>query len=482
MFGIKFFTEKSVFVDIESKVKPLDYGMVAMSSSWVMNLTRWLVISSVLTATRAAFSPEVVEMIQSWAPLVWLHSGEQFMPSSVEFFLEHVTLQNRKGRVLDQQPTLNKLPGGPSSTVLHLQSRQKLTCPSCLGPTFFHGNNVNNGGVPVYAIVREYQDAWKTIDVVYHTFYPYNRGKQVCIGISTGKEKEKCLGNVESFGHHVGDWEHVTLRFQNGKPHIIYLSVHNFGAYYVWNESAGFFQLHKGESPKEKAARRGRRRKFARDLQVTFPTVLHVSGKHPVLYSANGSHGIWAGPGKHTYSTFPLLEDFTDQGVAWNTWENLVVIPWNDTPYPYAGPLEWLNFRGGWGNAKNGCDLERLSGECRLNHGPIFPGGPDDMPPPRIQRSRQAAPTVAPILPLPPPHYLAYTPTIPQYSQHPVPAGRTSSLLNYRYKRRDPATGSTPTKANMKEEPNGESGTDAKAKLTNRLVTFVPEDSSTMSP
>lgn len=38
--------------------------------------------------------------------------------------------------------------------------------------------------------------------------------------------------------------------------------------------------------------------------------------------------------GKHTYSTFPLLEDFTDQGVAWNTWENLVVIPWNDTPYP----------------------------------------------------------------------------------------------------------------------------------------------------
>lgn len=72
MFGIKFFTEKSVFVDIESKVKPLDYGMVAMSSSWVMNLTRWLVISSVLTATRAAFSPEgkwnlCIRLIFGWA-------------------------------------------------------------------------------------------------------------------------------------------------------------------------------------------------------------------------------------------------------------------------------------------------------------------------------------------------------------------------------------------------------------------------------
>ena len=38
------------------------------------------------------------------------------------------------------------------------------------------------GGVPVYAIVRQYQDAWNTIDIVYHTFYPYNRGKHVCIG------------------------------------------------------------------------------------------------------------------------------------------------------------------------------------------------------------------------------------------------------------------------------------------------------------
>lgn len=39
-----------------------------------------------------------------------------------------------------------------------------------------------NGGVPVYAIVRPYNDAWKTTDVVYHTFYPYNRGKDVCLG------------------------------------------------------------------------------------------------------------------------------------------------------------------------------------------------------------------------------------------------------------------------------------------------------------
>ena len=109
----------------------------------------------------------------------------------------------------------------------------KIGCPACLGPAFFHGSNVAKGGVPVYAIVREYQDAWKTVDVVYHTFYPYNRGKLVCIGItsndfqfswfsyrytykkypsfigiSTDKDKDGCLGNVESFGNHVGKVAH----------------------------------------------------------------------------------------------------------------------------------------------------------------------------------------------------------------------------------------------------------------------------------
>jgi hypothetical protein len=38
--------------------------------------------------------------------------------------------------------------------------------------------------------------------------------------------------------------------------------------------------------------------------------------------------------GKHTYSPFPLLEDYCDAGTPWNTWENLIIIPWNESPYP----------------------------------------------------------------------------------------------------------------------------------------------------
>jgi len=353
------------------------------------SLAFWLAVHLLAgVAHGQSFTPEITKMIQSWAPLIWLHSGEQFLPSSVDFFLEHVNLQNRKGRILDLFPKSDRLPAGSPSASLHLQTRHKLHCSSCLGPSLFYGQRVANGGVPVYAVVRDYQDAWNTIDVVYHTFYPYNRGKQVCVGILTAKDK--CLGNVESFGNHVGDWEHVQLRFQNGKPHILYLSVHNFGAYYSWDESTGRFQLTKGETPKQKAARRGRKtnRKFVRQLEPNFPDLLHLSGTHPVMFSANGSHGLWATPGKHTFSSFPRLADFTDAGIAWNTWENLVIIPWNDTPFPYVGELGWLNFRGRWGNTKNGCDLEPISGECRMNNGPFYPEGPDDMPPPRITRTR----------------------------------------------------------------------------------------------
>jgi hypothetical protein len=58
MFDAKFFIQKHILVGIESKLKSFDYGMVAMSYSWVLSLTRWLALSSVLTATRAAFPPE----------------------------------------------------------------------------------------------------------------------------------------------------------------------------------------------------------------------------------------------------------------------------------------------------------------------------------------------------------------------------------------------------------------------------------------
>lgn len=46
----------------------------------------------------------------------------------------------------------------------------------------FFGQAIENGGVPTYTIYREYDDAFKTLDVSYFAFYPYNRGKDACVG------------------------------------------------------------------------------------------------------------------------------------------------------------------------------------------------------------------------------------------------------------------------------------------------------------
>lgn len=59
------------------------------------------------------------------------------------------------------------------------------------------------------------------------------------------------------------------------------------------------------------------------------------------------------------------------------------------------------------------------------------------MPPPRIQRSRQA-PTIPPLLSShPPPYPIGYPPTVNPLARFPTGARTSSVLTNYRYKRRD---------------------------------------------
>ena len=62
------------------------------------------------------------------------------------------------------------------------------------------------------------------MDVAYGFFSPYNYGKDTCVGLET--ENGTCRGFVKTFGNHVGDWEHVEIRFQDRRPTDIYISVH----------------------------------------------------------------------------------------------------------------------------------------------------------------------------------------------------------------------------------------------------------------
>ena len=59
----------------------------------------------------------------------------------------------------------------------YLTTKERLSCPSCTEPVVFLGQDPSV--VPVYVIYREHNSF---LDIAYWMLFPYNRGKQVCIG------------------------------------------------------------------------------------------------------------------------------------------------------------------------------------------------------------------------------------------------------------------------------------------------------------
>lgn len=144
------------------------------------------------------------------------------------------------------------------------------------------------------------------IDAFWFYFYSYNLGNKVL--------------NVR-FGNHVGDWEHSVVRFKDGKPKAVFLSEHNFGEAYSYK-------------------------------------AVEKIGKRPVIYSAVGSHAMYATPGLHPYILpWGLLHDETDRGPLWDPVQNHHAYVYNytsteiksSTQTPKA-PVSWFNFGGHWGD------------------------------------------------------------------------------------------------------------------------------------
>ncbi|RCI09273.1 hypothetical protein L249_1511 [Ophiocordyceps polyrhachis-furcata BCC 54312] len=150
------------------------------------------------------------------------------------------------------------------------------------------------------------------LDAFWFFFYSYNLGQTV-VGLR--------------FGNHVGDWEHCMVRFQHGIPRGLYLSEHEGGQAYAW-------------SAVEKSA----------------------DGNRPVVYSALGSHAMYALPGDHPYVLpFGLLKDVTDRGPLWDPALNNLAYHYDytrdddqaldpATSNPSA-PTSWFHFAGRWGDA-----------------------------------------------------------------------------------------------------------------------------------
>jgi hypothetical protein len=144
------------------------------------------------------------------------------------------------------------------------------------------------------------------VDAFWFFFYSFNLGNVVL--------------NVR-FGNHVGDWEHTAIRFQHGVPKAVFFSEHNFGSAYSYE-------------------------------------AVEKIGKRPVIYSAYGTHAMYAMPGTHPYILpWGILHDLTDRGPLWDPALNAHAYTYdainktarasNLTP---NAPIEWFDFNGHWGD------------------------------------------------------------------------------------------------------------------------------------
>jgi hypothetical protein len=365
----------------------LDIHMGCGDGKWMYlsynQARRWPPMPASLPTPSA--SEKVIDL-KKYAPRVWLADyepghpeGEIYFPSSVEWAFAHMHRE--------------------WWSAWWLYTNDPLDSPSDVLP-YFHGCDGASTGspcsltdTPVYAFWDEVEfdvsgDWVKVADLIYFYYYPYNRGKDV-------------LGTM--YGSHVSDWEHVSVRLtpqwdeQSGwslKPAQIYLSAHDFGRNYLWDQISKTeghtvllpIILRQADTALDNQTQQAEQTETI-DQTISFTT-------HPVVYAAWGAHGLWRDPGIHDYKHLPLpwpfdtLSDWTGAGTAWDTW-NLVIAfdfdtkmglgdatwpVWMSKDYdngsigntdPASGPI----YR--WGNDEWDCNS--TFGFCRLDKGPTGP-------------------------------------------------------------------------------------------------------------
>ena len=209
------------------------------------------------------------------------------------------------------------------------------------------------------------------VDAFWFFFYAYNLGQSV-LGVR--------------YGNHVGDWEHAMVRFDSGVPRAVFLSEHEGGQTYAWHA------LEKRRSPAHNSSA----------AAAADHPELHDKLR-PVLYSAVGSHAMYAMPGDHPYILpFNILKDQSDRGPLWDPRKNFRGY-WYDytvedesefesestTTTTAAGssdrglepvreqpdnPTGWFHYGGRWGDQLYGLDDRR---QWRLFGQYHYVGGPE---------------------------------------------------------------------------------------------------------
>jgi len=299
---------------------------------------------------------QIPQYILDYAPLVHLYSGEQYWPCDMGDHLYHTTpeLNYTPVRTSLQHPrleNLNDLNRWESGRFMFLTSNDNVedypewllgekNIPAAppLSPKSHRDyssraaiQGTEGGRSDAPAVLIAVNKGHGIVDAFWFFFYSFNQGNVVIL----------------RFGNHVGDWEHTVVRFHNGRPKAVFVSEHFFGQAYSYQ-------------------------------------AMEKISKRPVVYSATGTHAMYATPGTHSYILpWGLLHDQTDKGPLWDPALNSLMYtydvrndglrPSNFTP---TAPTGWFHFAGHWGDKQYPLGDSRqylFAGNYHYVSGPLGP-------------------------------------------------------------------------------------------------------------
>ncbi|KAK5104057.1 hypothetical protein LTS08_001941 [Lithohypha guttulata] len=292
----------------------------------------------------------VPQYVLDYAPLVWLDPEEQFFPSDIanQLLNTHPQSSSSSDDVgaapnplnLGNLDQLNRL-GGDN---VYLTANDDWTqTPEWTRGVRPDGSGKTSGAVTCAMLTHNKDNT--TLDAFYFYFFAYNQGNTV-------------LG--QELGDHLGDWEHVMVRFDisTGTPQAVWLAQHSAGNAFEY-------------------------------------AALEKQGDRAVVYSARGSHATYATSGSHDHTIpglplkFGFLQDYTGQGTLWDPVQSAyfysVSFPEGTAPGDASNPsftayddspTNWLYFLGHWGNAQLSDDDTRQQdffGQKKYTGGPTGP-------------------------------------------------------------------------------------------------------------
>ena len=260
---------------------------------------------------------------ETYAPLVYLASGDPYRPMSAETFVNRSRLRwSHDGCPDDQVAAAGAVDAARLGSGGYSHRMKNVLCVHT-GATYR-----SNARTRPYDLVSDANEGF-LLDLdnaarpgstgAASVYVDYVAGDHLTYWFLYGFSDAPAAFDVVNVFDHEGDWERLAVRLDSSdRPVTVAYFQHNGHCVLPWSAA-----------PK--------------------------SGTHPVVYSARGTHASYATAGAHPIPVpvYPDPDDVTDRGVTWSTWD--VLLPVRDQP--------WYGYGGAWGQV----------GSSRYATGPLGP-------------------------------------------------------------------------------------------------------------